>query len=96
VQVELSRSHSILLNDVTTCHKKECRLGLRSSIRFRTLFSSLSPAMAGISHEVVDADEWSSIEQVVSRMTAWHVVNICDLTFEGAIKNVLKNSFILY
>jgi hypothetical protein len=52
--------------------------------------------MAGISHEVVDADEWSSIEQVVSQMTAWHVVNIWDLTFEGAIKNVLKNSFILY
>jgi hypothetical protein len=34
--------------------------------------------MAGISHEVVDADEWSSIEQVVSQMTAWHVVNIWD------------------
>ncbi len=34
--------------------------------------------MAGISHEVVDADEWSSIEQVVSRMIAWHVVNIWD------------------
>jgi hypothetical protein len=34
--------------------------------------------MAGISHEVVGADEWNSIEQVVSRMTAWLVVDIWD------------------